>query len=75
MTVIPQGAIFSNKSIVVADGDCARDTYSTFSHYSSKCSPIEHQVFPHITRLLKKVVLTTPLLIKELMEKQLQVYG
>jgi len=37
--------------------------------YTSKWNPIEHRVFPHITRSLQGVVLTTHELMKELIEK------
>lgn len=37
--------------------------------YTSKWNPIEHRVFPHITRSLQGVILTTHQLMKELIEK------
>jgi len=37
--------------------------------YTSKWNPIEHRLFPHITRSLQGVILTTHQLIKELVEK------
>lgn len=37
--------------------------------YTSKWNPIEHRVFPHITRSLQGVVLTSHSLMKELIEK------
>lgn len=37
--------------------------------YTSKWNPIEHRVFPHITRSLQGVILTTHRLTKELIEK------
>jgi hypothetical protein len=37
--------------------------------YTSKWNPIEHQVFPHITRALQGVILTSHQLVKELVEK------
>lgn len=37
--------------------------------YTSKWNPIEHRVFPHITRALQGVILTSHLLTKELIEK------
>ena len=37
--------------------------------YTSKWNPIEHLVFPHITRSLQGVILTSHLLVKELIEK------
>ena len=40
-----------------------------FPPYTSKWNPIEHRVFPHITRSLQGVVLNTHQLAKELIEK------
>ena len=40
-----------------------------FPPYTSKWNPIEHRVFPHITRALQGVILTTHLLTKALIEK------
>ncbi len=37
--------------------------------YTSKWNPIEHRLFPHITRSLQGVVLTSHQLLKELIEK------
>jgi len=37
--------------------------------YTSKWNPIEHRVFPHITRSLQGIILTTHQLMKELIEK------
>jgi hypothetical protein len=37
--------------------------------YTSSLHPIEHRVFPHITRALQGVILTSPQLMKELIEK------
>ncbi len=37
--------------------------------YTSKWNPIEHRVFPHMTRSLQGVILTTHQLTKELIEK------
>ena len=37
--------------------------------YTSKWNPVEHRVFPHITRALQGVILTSHLLVKELIEK------
>ncbi|RKZ54300.1 MAG: ISAzo13 family transposase [Candidatus Parabeggiatoa sp. nov. 3] len=37
--------------------------------YTSKWNPIEHKVFPHITRSLQGVILTSHQLMKELIEK------
>jgi len=37
--------------------------------YTSKWNPIEHRVFPHITRSLQGVILTSHLLVNELIEK------
>jgi hypothetical protein len=40
-----------------------------FPPYTSKWNPIEHRVFPHITRALQGVVLKTHRLVKQLIEK------
>ncbi len=40
-----------------------------FPPYTSKWNPIEHRVFPHITRALQGAILTTHQLTKELIEK------
>ncbi len=37
--------------------------------YTSKWNPIEHRVFPHITRSLQGVILNSHQLMKELIEK------
>lgn len=37
--------------------------------YTSKWNPIEHRVFPHITRSLQGVILTSHILVQELVEK------
>jgi hypothetical protein len=37
--------------------------------YASKWNPIEHRLFPHITRSLKGVILKSQQLVKELIEK------
>lgn len=37
--------------------------------YTSKWNPVEHRVFPHITRALQGVILTSHWLVKELIEK------
>ena len=37
--------------------------------YTSKWNPVEHRVFPHITRALQGMVLTSHQLTKELVEK------
>lgn len=40
-----------------------------FPPYTSKWDPIEHRVFPHITRALQGIILNTHQLTKELIEK------
>jgi len=37
--------------------------------YTSKYNPIEHRLFPHVTRACQGVIFTTVELVKELMEK------
>ena len=37
--------------------------------YTSKWNPIEHRVFPHITRAMSGMILTSHLFMKELIEK------
>jgi Rhodopirellula transposase DDE domain len=42
---------------------------SHYPPYTSKWNPIEHRLFPHITRSLQGMVLTNHSLVKELIEK------
>ena len=42
---------------------------ANYPPHTSKCNPIEHRLFPHITRSLQGMVLTTHKLAKELIEK------
>lgn len=37
--------------------------------YTSKWNPIEHRLFPHITRAMQGILLTSHLMVKELLEK------
>ena len=37
--------------------------------YTSKWNPIEHRLFPHITRAMQGVILKSHLMVKELLEK------
>lgn len=37
--------------------------------YCSKWNPVEHRVFPHLTRAMQGVVLTSHALVKDLIEK------
>jgi hypothetical protein len=37
--------------------------------YASKWNPVEHRLFPHITRSLKGIILKSHKLVKELIEK------
>jgi hypothetical protein len=40
-----------------------------FPPYCSKFNPIEHRLFPHVTRACQGVVFTSVALVKQLMEK------
>ncbi|WP_309143890.1 hypothetical protein [Oscillatoria sp. HE19RPO] len=40
--------------------------------YASKYNPIEHRLFPHVTRACQGVIFTSIELVKELMEKPTQ---
>ena len=42
--------------------------YAHYPPYTSKWNPVEHKAFPHITRALQGVVLTSHHLTKELIE-------
>jgi len=43
---------------------------SHYPPYTSKWNPIEHRVFPHITRSLSGIILLSVSLIKELIKKK-----
>ncbi len=61
--------LFKQDIQAVADEIGIEIRITHFPPYASKWNPIEHRVFPHITRALQGVVLTTHLLTKELIEK------
>jgi len=61
--------LFKQDIQAVADEIGIEIRIAHFPPYTSKWNPIEHRVFPHITRALQGVVLTTHLLTKELIEK------
>lgn len=61
--------IFKQDLQAVADEIGIEIRIAHFPPYTSKWNPIEHRVFPHITRSLQGVVLNTHQLAKELIEK------
>jgi len=61
--------LFKQDLQVVADEIGVEIRIAHFPPYPSKWNPIEHRVFPHITRALQGVILTTHQLTKELIEK------
>ncbi len=61
--------IFKQDLQALADEIGVEIRIAHFPPYTSKWNPIEHRLFPHITRSLQGVILTTHLLIKELIEK------
>ncbi len=61
--------IFKQDLQAVADEIGVEMRVAHFPPYTSKWNPIEHRVFPHITRSLQGVVLKTHQLMKELIEK------
>lgn len=61
--------LFKQDLQAVADEIGVEIRIAHFPPYTSKWNPIEHRVFPHITRSLQGVVLTTHQLTKELIEK------
>ncbi len=61
--------LFKQDIQTVADEIGIEIRIAHFPPYTSKWNPIEHRVFPHITRALQGAVLTTHLLTKELIEK------
>ena len=46
-----------------------------FSPYTSKWNPVEHRLFPHITRSLKGVILKSHDYVKELIENTTTLTG
>lgn len=67
--------LFKQDIQAVADEIGIEIRIAHFPPYTSKWNPIEHRVFPHITRALQGVVLTTHLLTKELIEKTTTTMG
>ncbi len=61
--------LFKQDIQAVADEIGIEIRIAHFPPYTSKWNAIEHRMFPHITRALQGVVLTTHLLTKELIEK------
>jgi len=61
--------LFKQDIQAVADEIGIEIRIAHFPPYTSKWNPIEHRVFPHITRALQGVVLTTHQITKELIEK------
>lgn len=61
--------LFKRDLQAVADEIGIEIRIAHFPPYTSKWNPIEHRVFPHITRALQGVVLNTHRLVKQLIEK------
>lgn len=61
--------LFKHDLQAVADEIGIEIRIAHFPPYTSKWNPIEHRVFPHITRALQGVVLNTHRLVKQLIEK------
>jgi hypothetical protein len=61
--------IFKQDLQVLADEIGVEIRIAHYPPYTSKWNPIEHRVFPHITRALHGMVLTSHQLTKELIEK------
>jgi hypothetical protein len=61
--------LFKHDLQAVADEIGIEIRIAHFPPYTSKWNPIEHRVFPHITRALQGVVLNTHRLVKHLIEK------
>ena len=61
--------IFKQDLQVLADEIGIEIRIAHYPPYTSKWNPIEHRVFPHITRSLQGVILNTHQLMKELIEK------
>jgi len=61
--------VFKHDLQAVADEIGIEIRIAHFPPYTSKWNPIEHRVFPHITRALQGVVLNTHRLVKHLIEK------
>ena len=61
--------LFKHDLQAVADEIGIEIRIAHFPPYTSKWNPIEHRVFPHITRALQGVVLNTHRMVKHLIEK------
>lgn len=61
--------IFKQDLQALADEIGVEIRIAHYPPYTSKWNPIEHRVFPHMTRALQGVILTTHQLTKELIEK------
>jgi hypothetical protein len=61
--------IFKQDLQALADEIGVKIRIAHYPPYTSKWNPIEHRVFPHITRALQGVILTSHQLMKELVEK------
>lgn len=61
--------IFKQDLQTLADEMGVEIRIAHYPPYASKWNPVEHQVFPHITRSLQGVILTSHQLAKELIEK------
>lgn len=61
--------IFKEDLQALADEIGVKIRIAHYPPYTSKWNPVEHRVFPHITRALQGMVLTSHQLAKELIEK------
>lgn len=61
--------IFKQDLQALADEIDVEIRIAHFPPYTSKWNPIEHRLFPHITRSLQGIILTSHSLMKELIEK------
>lgn len=61
--------IFKQDLQALADEIGVEILLSHYPPYTSSLHPVEHQVFPHMTRSLQGVILTSHPLAKELIEK------
>ncbi|MFZ2808541.1 MAG: ISAzo13 family transposase [Desulfosalsimonadaceae bacterium] len=61
--------IFKQDLLALAEEIGIEIRVAHYPPYTSKWNPIEHRVFPHIARALQGMILTSHLLMKELIEK------
>jgi len=61
--------IFKQDLQALADEIGVEIRIAHYPPYTSKWNPIEHRLFPHVTRSLQGVILTSHILTKELIEK------